>query len=210
MRISSLSLLLASFVIHVPWSYALGHIPTVTTTKPSNGTLVQIAGKGLGGQILLSREEWWAVLRAAEDLAGDLGKVVGENLTLAYWDGSTASNVSKTHATRLPQPSPVSGNGNGNGGVVGDAAVPGGNLGHNVTETAASGGITALYTFRAPTSDVNVSQLKPSNSINQEIVFRNISMVECMAFVTGQRKADRDTVHTWASTKLYGPDTATI
>ncbi|PQE31461.1 immunoglobulin i-set domain-containing protein [Rutstroemia sp. NJR-2017a WRK4] len=154
MRVSGLPLLLASFAIHVPWSYALGQIPTVTTTKPSNGTLLQIAGKGLGAQILVSQEEWWGVLRAAEDLAGDLGKVTGENLTLAYWDGSAASNVSKPHITVPPPPRGPS-NGNGNGGVVGDAAVPGGDLGHNATETAAGGGITALYTYRAPTSDIN-------------------------------------------------------
>src|SRR4051812_5963376 len=191
MRVSCLPLLLASFAIHIPWSHALGQIPTVTTTKPSNGTLLQLAGKGLGAQILVSQEEWWGVLRAAEDLAGDLGKVVGENLTLAYWDGSAASNVSKPHATPPPPPR-VPGNGNGNGGVVGDVAVPGGDLGHNATETAASGGITVLYTYRAPTSDVNVSQPTGSSSIDQEVPFRKfLGMHQSMALVNGQTKADR-------------------
>jgi hypothetical protein len=210
MRVSGLPLLLASFAVHVPWSYALGQIPTVTTTKPSNGTLLQIAGKGLGAQILVSQEEWWGVLRAAEDLAGDLGKVTGENLTLAYWDGSAASNVSKSHTT-VPPPPRGSSNGNGNGGVVGDAAVPGGDLGHNATKTAAGGGITALYTYRAPTSDINVSQPIGSSSFDQQVhCCKFLERQQPMVLVTGQAKADRDIVYTWISTKLHRTDTATV
>jgi hypothetical protein len=44
-------------------------------------------GGGGDGQILLSAKDFCGVIRAAEDLAGDVGKVTGKNLTLANWQG---------------------------------------------------------------------------------------------------------------------------
>jgi hypothetical protein len=64
---------------------ALGQNATVTTSSTSG--LLQLAGNGHDGQILLSADDWWGVVRAAEDLAGDFGKVVGKNLTLANYQG---------------------------------------------------------------------------------------------------------------------------
>lgn len=154
-----------------PLTAALGQDPTITTIKPKNGTSspLQIAGKGLNPQILVSKEEWWGVLRAAEDLAADLGKVVGENLTLAYWDGKAAPNAlggvfgdggSAGGPPPPPQPPFTNevNNGNSEGGVVGDIANPGGNAGHNAAvESGSAGAIQVLYTYRAPTNNVNVS-----------------------------------------------------
>lgn len=65
---------------------ALGQNATVTTS--SGPGLLQLAGNKQEGQILLSADDWWGVIRAAEDLAGDVGKVVGKNLTLANWKGN--------------------------------------------------------------------------------------------------------------------------
>ncbi|TVY39952.1 hypothetical protein LOCC1_G004442, partial [Lachnellula occidentalis] len=71
---------------------ALGQNATVTTTNPGEG-LLQLAGNGQDGQILLSADDWWGVIRAAEDLAGDFGKVTGRNLTLANWGSTTNTTV---------------------------------------------------------------------------------------------------------------------
>lgn len=65
---------------------ALGQNSTVTTSSAPG--LLQLAGDKQEGQILLSADDWWGVIRAAEDLAGDVGKVVGKNLTLANWKGN--------------------------------------------------------------------------------------------------------------------------
>jgi len=58
----------------------LGQNATVTLTGSS--CLLQLAGKGLDGQILLSANDWWCVIRVAEDLAGDFGNITGKNLML--------------------------------------------------------------------------------------------------------------------------------
>ncbi|APA09298.1 hypothetical protein SS1G_12083 [Sclerotinia sclerotiorum 1980 UF-70] len=160
-----LPLFLTSLTFLFPLTAALGQNPTITTTKPTNGTSshLQIAGKGLNAQILLSKEEWWGVLRVAEDLAGDLGKVVGENLTLAYWDGNSGPDASKVDPgddsngrPKLPHQGSGRNNGNGEGGVVGDIANPGGDTGHNATVDSGTGGaIEVLYTYRAPTNNIN-------------------------------------------------------
>ncbi|TVY88717.1 hypothetical protein LAWI1_G004163, partial [Lachnellula willkommii] len=70
---------------------ALGQNATVTTS-PTAG-LLQLAGNGLDGQILLSADDWWGVIRAAEDLARDFGKVTGRNLTLGNWGSTTNTNT---------------------------------------------------------------------------------------------------------------------
>ena len=106
---------------------ALGQKPIVTTTAQDG--LLQIAGEGIDGQILLSDDDWWGAIRAAEDLAGDVGKVTGRNLTLGNWkegnmrrDGSLA---------------------------IGEHEV--------VIEDGER--TTVLYTYSPPTSDVNVQHL---------------------------------------------------
>lgn len=74
----------------LPETYALGQSsPVVTDSGPG---LLKLAGGGQNGQIIVSADDWWGALRAAQDLAGDFGKVTGKNLTLGNWSG----NVTKT------------------------------------------------------------------------------------------------------------------
>lgn len=91
MKTPSLLLALGLLSHHVS---ALGQSSPVTTDAGSGG-LLKLAGGGVNGQILLSADDWWGVLRAAQDLAGDFGKVTGKNLTLGNWVGA-ASNSTKT------------------------------------------------------------------------------------------------------------------
>jgi hypothetical protein len=128
---------------------ALGQNATVTTT--SSPGLLQLAGSGVSGQILLSADDWWGVLRAAEDLAGDFGKVTGKNLTLANWQ---SSNVTKKRDVATASFNPP-------GGPSGfPYGPPLGNLppspGHNKTQSQGTS-TTVYYTFNPVTSFINVS-----------------------------------------------------
>jgi hypothetical protein len=61
---------------------ALGQQPMVAFTN-STGTY-QIAGGSISaGQILVSNNDYWGVIRAAGDLAKDFGRVTGVNYTLS-------------------------------------------------------------------------------------------------------------------------------
>ncbi|CZT02771.1 uncharacterized protein RAG0_09791 [Rhynchosporium agropyri] len=81
-----LALGLSFFTLLKP-AIALGQTYSVTTDSSQSASLLKLAGDFQSGQILLSADEWWGVLRAAEDLAGDFGKATGKNLTLGHWDG---------------------------------------------------------------------------------------------------------------------------
>jgi len=93
---------LAGLLTLLPGALALGQAPIVTTTG-GNGTL-QLAGSGVNGQILLSGDDWWGVLRAAEDLAEDFGRVTGKNLTLGRWNrnGSSAADTPALYTYNEP------------------------------------------------------------------------------------------------------------
>ena len=86
----------------LPGVLALGQAPIVTT-HAGNGTL-QLGGSGVNGQILLSADDWWGVLRAAEDLSVDFGRVTGRNLTLGRWNraGLTASDTPAIYTYNEP------------------------------------------------------------------------------------------------------------
>lgn len=84
-----LTLLFSAGVSLIAQTSALGQASPVTTE--SSSSLLKLSG--VNGQILLSSDEWWGVLRAAQDLAGDFGKVTGKNLTLGNWDGGVKSNL---------------------------------------------------------------------------------------------------------------------
>ena len=160
---------------------ALGQNATVSLT-PGKG-LFQLAGSGINGQILVSANDWWGVLRAAEDLAGDVGKVVGKNLTLGNWMASgpgkrgfpdlEEGNVLQVEGrdvsagpkggspgeggSGFPSGGHSGGWGWGGGNGQGQSGVnPPGSPGHNVTSTASSG-TTVYYTFNPVTSFINVS-----------------------------------------------------
>jgi hypothetical protein len=61
---------------------ALGQERIISLDK--NGADLQIAGGNVGkGQILVSSNEYWGVIRAAGDLAVDFGRVTGTNYTLS-------------------------------------------------------------------------------------------------------------------------------
>lgn len=60
--------------------FGLGQNAVITLKKDPK--LLQLAGQNLDSQILVSPNDWWGVLRAAEDLALDFGKVTGKNVTL--------------------------------------------------------------------------------------------------------------------------------
>lgn len=121
------SFILASTALLSP-VLGLGQNATITTTAGSS-SLLQLAGSGTPGQILLSSNEWWGVLRAAQDLATDFGKVTGKNLTLGNWGGNS---------TKRDAPLKVSNS-------LHDVAVT-----HGATTTV-------YYTFQATTNNVNVS-----------------------------------------------------
>lgn len=61
---------------------ALGQDSIVSTS--SHGAEMQLAGGQVGkGQILVSSNDYWGVIRAAGDLAVDFGRVTGTNYTLS-------------------------------------------------------------------------------------------------------------------------------
>ena len=171
MKLRHISLSLATLLAAVTKVDCLGQNQTVSFS-PGNG--FQIAGSGINGQILVSANDWWGVLRAAEDLAGDLRKVVGKNLTLGNWmssgsekrdvlehsseevrrykevrDAPTGSNSGESHG---------GGRGWENGGKRNSPS-----LGQNVNSTSSSG-TTVYYEFQPVTSFVNVGLLTPSLS----------------------------------------------
>ena len=172
------SFLLALTSVILPGILALGQNQTVTLTG-GNG-LLQLAGNGKNGQILLSSNDWWGVIRAAEDLAMDFARVTGKNLTLANWLSS--GTPSKRDAQGFGPP--MGGVGDGPGGPQGGPGGPGGYGGygghgghggyggyendpgapksgdHNKTQTQGSG-TTVIYTYNPVTSFINVSLSKP-------------------------------------------------
>lgn len=61
---------------------ALGQQPIIAFNDSVAGSL-QLAGTTSPGQILVSSNDYWGVIRAAGDLAVDFGRVTGTNLTLS-------------------------------------------------------------------------------------------------------------------------------
>lgn len=61
---------------------ALGQQPIISSNSTSGG--FQIAGGAVTqGQILVSSNDYWGVIRAAGDLAVDFGRVTGTNCSLS-------------------------------------------------------------------------------------------------------------------------------
>lgn len=149
---------------------AFGQNKTVTT-KSSPG-LLQLAGAGIDGQILVSANDWWGVIRAAQDLATDFGKVTGKNLTLGNWQGAVmpgVGNYSKRseHVRRDPDRQwgwwgpphpPHGGDGGSNGGSWNPRQKPPPSEPHNNTAgSPASSKTTVYYTYQPTTNFINVS-----------------------------------------------------
>ncbi|TVY84194.1 hypothetical protein LSUE1_G001541 [Lachnellula suecica] len=144
---------------------ALGQNATITTTAPASG-LLQLAGTGIDGQILLSADDWWGVIRAAEDLATDFGKVTGKNLTLGNW-GSWSNS---TNTTSVGKRTMLKGDTNAWSSAKGSAnygARPWGLPGpqsSSQNETVTEGGETTVYyTYNPVTSFINYTTGPPQN-----------------------------------------------
>lgn len=79
----------------LPSVLSLGQNATISLAAAPK--LLQLAGNGLDGQILVSTNDWFGVIRAAQDLAIDVGRVTGKNLTLGNWQsGKSQGNGQKT------------------------------------------------------------------------------------------------------------------
>ena len=86
---------------------ALGQ-QSIISTK-GHGAELQIAGGPVGkGQILVSKDDYWGVIRAAGDLAVDFGRVTGTNYTLsngekkaaaASYEYKPVNNMNNTHVS---------------------------------------------------------------------------------------------------------------
>jgi hypothetical protein len=168
MRTKSFLLTLSAFCSSVT---AFGQNATVTT-KSSPG-LLQLTGSGIDGQILVSASDWWGVIRAAQDLAVDFGKVTGKNLTLGNWQGSVIPGIGnyskRTENVRRdpdsqwdwwngPPHPPHGGDGGPNGGSWSPRQAPPPSAPHNTTAgSPTSSKTTVYYTYQPTTNFVNVS-----------------------------------------------------
>jgi hypothetical protein len=85
-----------AFLAILPSVLALGQNQTVSLTGGPGQLL--LTGRGVNGHILLSSNDYWGVIRAAQDLAEDVGKVVGTNLTLANWLAPNSKLSTSPHA----------------------------------------------------------------------------------------------------------------
>lgn len=85
-RFDSTSMWLGFFVSAIlPLAQALGQEPIIAFgDEDLAGDGFQLTGEGVAaGQILVSDNDYWGVIRAAGDLAIDFGRVTGTNLTLS-------------------------------------------------------------------------------------------------------------------------------
>lgn len=92
---SSLGLALTSAAALVA---ALGQQPIISFNGSSGD--FQIAGGSISaGQIMVSENDYWGVIRAAGDLALDFGRVTGQNYTLSTDSRLTGSNTTISNST---------------------------------------------------------------------------------------------------------------
>ncbi|KAG9235610.1 hypothetical protein BJ875DRAFT_528789 [Amylocarpus encephaloides] len=137
------SFLLVSSALLPSVAVALGQNATVTTNS-GDSSLLQLAGNGINGQILVSSDDWWGVIRAAEDLAIDFGRVTGKNLTLGNWGGSNGTSNGT---------SPYNRSGPGGGPRPGQFGIKGGesHLSSNTTGSTT----TVYYSYNPVTNFIN-------------------------------------------------------
>lgn len=103
LRALALTLLPAAAVVT-----ALGQERIISISTNNSASAFQIAGGPVsgGGQILVSDNDHWGVIRAAGDLAQDFGRVTGVNYTLscgkagatpARYEYRGVNNLNNTH-----------------------------------------------------------------------------------------------------------------
>lgn len=73
------------------FAVAIGQQPIITFN--SSAGAFRLAGNGTAGQVLVSKDDQWSVIRAAGDLCEDFGRVTGVNLRLAAYGGTTDAPV---------------------------------------------------------------------------------------------------------------------
>lgn len=121
-------LLLLSTGIH-----ALGQNLTIAF-QSFEGSL-QLAGGGGSKEILVDGNEWWGVIRAAEDLKADFGRITSRNLSLVVHDSNSKSGsyeyyVPKDHVTySVGNPSFIEGLSFGQGGGSANTVIIVGTIG---------------------------------------------------------------------------------
>lgn len=135
---------------------ALGQ--NVTVTMESAPGLLMLANQDQAGQILMSAGDWFGAIRAAEDLAGDFGKITGKNLTLGHWSSGTTNRTSEAEKRAAGWASPAVGNGSYPGGSWVTGKGPSSSA-HDVVQTQGLKN-TAYYVFNSTTNVVNVSDLE--------------------------------------------------
>jgi hypothetical protein len=131
---------LAVVLTLLPSVLALGQKATVSLTGGKG--MLQLAGNGINGQILLSANDWWGVIRAAQDLAGDMGKVSGQNLTLGNWVAAGGKTPSRdVPASAPPSESTVHPSDEGPG-------EPPLSSNHSIIQSSSNGKTTVVYTYK--------------------------------------------------------------
>ncbi|KAE8444151.1 hypothetical protein EG329_000839 [Mollisiaceae sp. DMI_Dod_QoI] len=158
---------------------ALGQNATVTMNSAPG--LLMLAGQDQAGQILLSSNDWFGVFRAAEDLAGDFGKVTGKNLTLGNWQNSTAKR--DLSPEKRGWASPPEGNGSDSGGSWVDGAGPQSSE-HEKTQSEGSS-TTAYYVFNPTTNFINYTVGPSQNFTGPTLVSQSESKVIKTVIIAG-------------------------
>ena len=83
------SLALAGLASLAPFVAGLGQKKIISFNQADGA--FQIAGGSISqGQILVSNDDYWGVIRAAGDLATDFGRVTGKNFTLSSGQSAAA------------------------------------------------------------------------------------------------------------------------
>ncbi|CZT52422.1 uncharacterized protein RSE6_13758 [Rhynchosporium secalis] len=174
MKKLSLSLLLRASLLSSSVS-ALGQASPVTTE--SSPSLLNLSG----GQILLSRDEWWGVLRAAQDLAGDFGKVTGKNLTLGNWEGGGKGNLT----TRNVEGRQVVKAGNASSWEGAHRSPPASGK-HEYVVDEKEEGTTVYYKFQPVTSHVNYTLGPEKNFTGPTLLSHSASKTVIIAGTVGK------------------------
>lgn len=82
----------ATLATLAPLVSALGQ-QAIVSFKSGDNTFQIAGGNVKAGQILVSSDDYWGVIRAAGDLAVDFGRVTGTNYTLSNGEGGAKPAV---------------------------------------------------------------------------------------------------------------------
>jgi hypothetical protein len=102
--------LFAATTALLPLVASLGQKQIITFDADGEDTFQLVGGDISNGQILVSGDEFWGVVRAAGDLAADFGRVTGTNFSISNGrEGATPAvfkydpvDISNNTIVRLP------------------------------------------------------------------------------------------------------------